>query len=312
VTPWRPLALTLLTLTGSGLAAGCSRPLAGSVAGAPVLSVATGLWPLAQVASLLGGDKVVVVDVVPPDQDPFSFVPDPAETDTLRSAGLVLEVPGLQPGVARAVTVHPVGTEPAGATGAPPTTATTAGPDVTVIAPTAGDQFVWLDPNSAARMVKTVETAMAAADPAAASLFRRNEGGLLAQLSSVGFDFSSTLSACPGTTLVTPDNALSALAADYQLKDLVVPAGAPPSVVHRTEADLPAGSPAAAIAEPWVGNSGVEAVASAAHLQVKTVDTLAGVPTDTAGDGGGPEYFAQLEKLLSTLTSALGCSSTEQ
>jgi zinc transport system substrate-binding protein len=308
VKPWRPLALTFLTLTGSGLASGCSRPLAGSVAGAPVLSVATGLWPLAQVASLLGGDKVVVVDVVPPGQDPFSFVPDAAETDSLRSAGLVLEVPGLQPGVARAVSVHPVGTEPAGATGAP----ATAGPGVTAIAPTAGDQFVWLDPNSAARMVKTVEAAMVAADPAAASLFQRNEGGLLAQLSSVGIDFSSTLSACPGTTLVTPDNALSALAADYQLQDLVVPAGAPASVVNRTEAALPAGSPAAAIAEPWVGNSGVEAVASAAHLPVKTVDTLAGPPTDTAGDGGGPEYFAQLEKLLSTLTSALGCSSTEQ
>lgn len=284
------MAIGLVTATGSFA---CSSSLPKSINAAPVLSVATGLWPLAQAARQIGGDKAAVVDVVPPATDPFSFQPDPSQARILTGSGLVLEVGGgFQPGVEAA------------AVGAPAVT-----PVAVDIGAT--DPYVWLDPASMAKAVTVIERAMAAADPAAASLFRRNASDLQNEIQSLGIDYSSTLSACPGTALVTPDAAFTAMAEAYGLTDRVVGSHPSPTQVNSEKIDIQSGRPTGVIVQPWVDNQGVEQVASAAGVRSHAVDTLATTPTNPVGTGQDP-YFASMEQLLGQLTKSLGCSTSEQ
>jgi zinc transport system substrate-binding protein len=237
---------------------------------------------------MIGGDKAAVDDIVPPGSNPLTFQPTSAQAAILRSSGLVLEIGGgFEPGIEQA------------ATGAP--AVLKLGPQLN-----SSDPYVWLDPATMQNAVGAVAAAMAAADPAAASLFQRNAGGIAAQVRSMGIDFSSTFSACPGTTIVTPDNAFSAMAAAYGLHDRVVGATPTAAEVTRLVAQLPSSVPAAAISEPWVDNNGLNTVAAAGHLRIHAVDTLAGAPADNSS------YFDLMEKNLSQISSALGCSAEGQ
>lgn len=258
------------------------------MATAPVLSVSTGLWPLAELATMIGGDKVAVDDLVPAGANPLTFQPSPGDTAVLRSSGLVLEIGGgFQPGIERAAAGTRAVLELGTALHTP-------------------DPYVWLDPATMQKAVGEVTSAMSSADPAAAALFHRNAGGVLAQVQSMGIDFSSTLSACPGTTIVTADRAFSVMAAAYGLHDEVVGEAPTAADVIRIVAALPSGTPAAAVSEPWVDNGGVDQVAAAAHLHVHQVDTLAGTPT------GNLTYFALMEKILGQIGPALGCPAEGQ
>lgn len=286
-----PAAATAAVL-GAAVLCSCSDSLPSSVTDAPVLSVATGLWPVAQVVSLIGGDKVAVDDVVPAGTDPLTYDPTAAQTDVLRSAGLVIEVGGgFQPALEQAASAAHSVTRLAGALGA-------------------ADPYVWLDPTTMTRAIGVITSAMGAVDPQAAALFKRNAGGVSAQLQSVGIDFSSTFGACPGDSLVLPDRAFTAMAADYQLHDAVVGPNPSASTVSRVLASLPSNSTPAGISEPWVDDSGVSAVASGGGFKVHQVDTLVAAPQGVAA--AADNYFSQMEQVLGDLSSALGCSSQEQ
>lgn len=274
------------------LCGACSSSLPPAVSGAPVLSVATGLWPLAQMAQMIGGTKVIVDDVVPPGSDPFTFDPGPAARDELRSSGLVLEIgDGFQPALEAA------------ATGAPAVTRLRSVLGVS-------DPYVWLDPNTMERAVTAITAAMSAADPAAKALFARNEGGLEAELQALDIAYSGTFTTCPGTALVTPDAAFSAMASDYGLHDSDVGADPSPAQLSTLVASLPTNSQPAGLSEPWVDDSGVEAAALAGHFKVHQVSTLTDPPPP--GPAAATDYFGQMQQVLGEISGALGCSSPEQ
>jgi zinc transport system substrate-binding protein len=289
---WRAAATGAALISTAGTFA-CSSALPKSIGAAPVLSIATGLWPLAQVARQIGGDKAAVVDVVPPATNPFTFQPNPSQTRIMTGSGLVLEIgSGFQPGVEAAAVGAPVIARIAGSIGA-------------------RDPYVWLDPATMGKAVSAIERAMAAADPGAAPLFQRNASDLQNEIQSLGIDYSSTLSACPGTSLVTPDDAFTATASAYGLTDRVVRAHPAPAQVNAEKVEIQAGRATGVIAEPWVDNSGVEQVAAAAGVRTHSIDTLATTPTSASGTGQDP-YFASMEAILGQLTKALGCSTSEQ
>lgn len=279
------MALTMLGL----VVVGCSNSLPSSVASAPVLSVATGLFPLAQAAEAVGGSKAVVDDVVPAGSDPFSFEPTSQQADILRSAGLVIEVGGgFQPGLEAAAAGTPSALRLGSALGR-------------------RDGYVWLDPDTMKKAVGSIADAMARADPQAAPLFRQNATSFSEEISSTGIDFSSTLSTCPGTAIVTPDDAFTAMAATYGLTDYVVGANAGQAESDRLVTTLEtAVQPARAVNEPWVGGAGVTRVAAAAGLRTISLDTLAGPPA--GGWPAGSDYIKLMEKTLVELGNALGCN----
>ena len=288
----RPAGPAALLAAVAFVVAGCTSALPPSAANAPVLSVVTGLWPLEQAALAIGGDKAAVDDLVPAGTDPLAYQPGASGTRVLQAAGLVLEVGGgFQPGFEQA------------ARGAPRVTAL--GSDLK-----ASDPYVWLDPATMERAVRAVAAAMTAANPAAGALYQRNAGGLQAEIQSLQIDYSSTLSTCPGHTIVTPDGAFAAMAGDFQLTDLIVGPAPGPGAVAADRARIDAGSAVGALSQPWTDDTGVATVAQAAGIKVHAIDTLAGAPKSPVA---GPDPYTQLmEKDLGTLSGSLGCNNNEQ
>ena len=281
----------LLTLV-PGLAAGCSSGLPRAAAGAPVLRVVTGAWPLAQAAAAIGGAKAAVGDVVPTGSDPLSFRPDPGGVKELQDAGLVLlGGASLQPALDSAAQGSRRVLRLADAL-------------------KTSDPYVWLDPATMQRAVQAMADAMSAANPPAAPLYERNAAGLRSEIGSLDIDFSSTLSTCRATTIVTPDGALAAMAAQYGLTDLIAPPTLSASAAGNLQSRLRASTGSAVLSEPWVDNDGVRQVAAGTGTRIHSIDTLTGTPD--GGTRGQDTYTSRMEQLLGALSGALGCDSGTQ
>jgi zinc transport system substrate-binding protein len=273
------------------MAAGCSQS-APADASAPVLTVATGLYPLAQAIEQIGQNKVSVTDVVPVGSDPTTFTPGPSQAAQVRRAALVVDIGGgFQPSFERA------------AIGAP---------DVLELQVKLGtpSPYVWLDPNTMQKAVTLMANAMAAADPAAAGVFRQGAQAFGASVQSTGIDYESTLSACPRETIFTADTAFAPMAGDYGLRDVAVGSSAGPSstAVRDAAHSVQAVGATTVFSEPWQPAATVDAVAAAAHVKVRLLDTLEGPP-----QGGWPpqaDYIKLMESNLGALSSALGCPNT--
>lgn len=272
------------------VAAGCgSAPAAKAT---PAIQVVTGLYPLAQAIEQVGGGTVSVTDVVPPGADPRTYGLTPAQVAEVHHAALAVEAGGLQPSFAAA------------AAGAHATVDVVAGLGT-------DDPYVWLDPPLMGRAVAAIGAALAAANPSAAGVYRKNAQGFAAEVQSTGIDYESTLSTCPRRAIATADGAFAALARQYDLEDLVVGAGADPAPtqVAGAASRVEAAGLTTVFAEPFVAAATVRAVASAAHAEVRDLDPLTGPPP--GGWAHHPDYVQLLEENLGTLSAALGCPNSE-
>jgi zinc transport system substrate-binding protein len=278
------LVAAVLALTGcQAHAATTNKP--------PTISVVTGLYPLAQAATQIGGSAVVVRDVVPAGSDPRSYQLSPAQAAEVRQAAVViLSAPGFQPALDAAAS----------------------GPGRVLnldAALNTADPYVWLNPQLMGRAVAAIAATLAAANPAAATGYRRGAEAFSAEVASTGIDYESTLSTCPRRAIVTADGAFAGMARQYGLVDQVVgPADqAGPALGAAAAADRASGA-TTAFREPFVPAGPLDAVAGAAHLTLRTLDPLTGPPP-----GGWPrqaDYIRLMEANLGALNGALGCPDT--
>ena len=265
--------------------------ISSSVSKAPVLQIATGLYPLAEAAIQIGQSKVEVVDIVPDGSDPRTFVPSEADAALMSNAGLVIEVGGgFQPAFERAA----------------------AGSKHLLTLGAIGDGgYPWLDPASMDTYISRIESAMAAADPPAASLFKAGAQALTAEVDSTGIDYQTTLSVCPHTTMFTVDGAFASMASTYGLHVVKLGSSTPSASATPRLASLVRSSGVSDVfAQTWADDAGVRTVALAAGVGVKTLDTLLGAPS-----GGWPPhtgYVQLLEANLGALDGALSCGGTLQ
>lgn len=282
-------------IAGAALAAGCSPGLPRSAAGAPVLKVVTALWPFAQAAEEIGGSKASVQDVVPVGDDPLAFRPGADATKALRQSGLVLLAgAGLQPAVEAAAQE-----------------ASRSSRTLRVAAATGtSNPYVWLDPAMMPRAVQAIGDAMAAANPAAAPLYRQNVVGLRSEIGSLDMDFSSTLSTCRATILVTPDRAFATMAAHYGLTDLVAASPMTAAGTDDLRSRIKGSTGAAGVIESGADDSGVRQVAAGTGMHLHPVDTLAAGPTTATR--GRNTYATRMEQVLGVLSAALECDSGNQ
>ncbi len=84
--------------------------------------------------------------------------------------------------------------------------------------------------------------------------------------------------------------------------------GAPPAAIRNVANEVQTGGATTVFSEPWQPDGVVDAVATAAHVKVRLLDTLAGPPP-----GGWPrqaDYINLMESDLGALSSALGCPNT--
>lgn len=284
------VALLAALVAAGGLAA-CSG--GGYPSGAPVLTVATGLFPLAQLVGQVAQGQVRVLDVIPPGHDPTTYTLTPAEVRTVRRASLVVDIGGgFQPSFERASTGARRVVSLRDALGAT-------------------DPRVWLDPGLFQRAIGVVASAMSRANPRAAKWYGNGARAYRAAVSSLDIDYRSTLSGCPDRTVFTADGAFDRLAHRYGLATdpLGTSAHPPPKAVAAAAKAVQASGAGAVFRQPWVDDATITAVAAAAGVKVRTLDTLEGPPP-----GGWPPhatYADLMEANLGALSSALHCPNTE-
>jgi zinc transport system substrate-binding protein len=279
------LAAAMLTSAGCETAGtGPTRPAS--------IEVVTGLYPLAQAVEQVGGRAVSVTDVVPAGTDPRAYRLSAAQEAEVRQASLVIVAGfGFQPSL------------DAAASGARRVL------DLqTALSST--DPYVWLDPEVMVPAVTSIADALEAANPAAAALYRAGARAFSAEVASTGIDYQSTLSVCPRRTIVTADEAFVQMAQSYGLTDQVVGVAGPAGRTGVTAAAAAAQSAGVttAFSEPFVAPGPIQAVAAAAHLQVRVLDPLTGPPP--GGWARQADYLRLMEANLGALNRALGCPDT--
>lgn len=280
------LAAVAVAASGCG---GASTP-----ASAPVISVVTGLYPLAQVAAEVGGDHVRVTDVVPDGTNPLTAPVGAAAQTAIRSAAVVVDVGGgYQPAL-----------EAAAATA----------PRVVSVTATLGpaQSGPWLDPRQITRLASALQAAFSAANPAAASTYANGATDVAAEMSSVAADFQNSLSDCPRHVIVTADGSFAAMSRSFGLTDAVAGASASPAPadVARAADTVRNARATTVFSEPWVPSATVTAAAGVAGAKVRTLDTLIGAPS--GGWPKGATLARLLENDLTVVTSALQCAGMGQ
>lgn len=281
---WARTAAALVAVAAAAVGCGSAGTVAPS---APVLYVATGLYPISAVVAEIGGRAVHVVDVVPVGQDPLTWPLSAGAVGTVHGADLVVAAGGgLQPsftaaatGARRILDLH-----------ADPTTA---------------EPYVWLDPTAMKSVVAALTTAMAAADPPAAGAFRANARAVTDEIASTGIDYESTLGVCPRRAIVTADTAFAAVAHRYGITDRTLAATPDPAALSAGVAAVRSSGATEVYRETWVDDTTAQAVASLAHVKLGHLDPLTGAPP-----GGWPAhatYLQLLESNLGALSNGLGC-----
>ena len=167
----RAFALAILLLASVG------------TVGAKPLEIVASFTVLADVVRQVGGDRVAVRSLVPPNGDVHEFEPAPEHARALKSADLVFTSGlGLEPWfdrLARAAGLR----KPAVAVST----------QITPLRPNrpgqpAVDPHVWNDPHNVMVWAKAVADALAAADPVDAETFRRHADAFIAQLQDADRD----------------------------------------------------------------------------------------------------------------------------
>jgi zinc transport system substrate-binding protein len=288
-------AVVAVALASALLAAGCGGGGGTSTPSAPVLTVVTGLWPLAQAATAIGQRDVKVVDVVPDGHDPGPYHLATAAAAEVRAAPVVLEIGGgFQPSFEAAAATNPHTVKLLPSPGASP--------------------YVWLNPYGMEHVATTIAAAMTAADPAAKGTFSGGLADLQASLAALDDDYQSTLSVCPDQKLVTVTGAFAGLHPRYPVTDVAIARG--PLTPVPTQAEVAADVAAIRASgakeiydESWIPQSDIVEATAIAEVKVGTIDTLAGPPAAgyPQGSSRALPYIGEMEQVLSTLSSALHC-----
>lgn len=223
-------ALAALSLLLLGLVLGACSSNA-PAAGAAKVSVVTTLYPLEFLARRIGGDRVDVVNVVPPGVEPHDWEPSPRDIAAIQRARvLIYNGAGFEPWAARVVRDLPKnGPLVIQATDGLPLMRPHSGEGEEGAASGGPDPHVWLSPALFTREAEQVKNALAKADPAGAQTYAANLDSLKAQLAALSDDMKRGVSSCAQNTFVTSHAAFGYLAKELGLRQIFVSGLAPES-----------------------------------------------------------------------------------
>ena len=219
------------------LAAGCSRqgegaatsggtPAPASSPPAKKLLVMATIAPMYCFAKNIAGNLADVEMIVPPGDDPRTFVPSQEEAARIMQADMVvengfgfegwmdrIEARGLKPGAIRVLAARGTGPGIPGLPGdsdSPPG----AGPDFTAGPP---DPHVWLDPLMAIKEVQNIRDALMARDPKNADEYLANENQYEAALRELDDDVGLVTVDIASRSFVCLGNSFTYFLSRYQL-----------------------------------------------------------------------------------------------
>ncbi|MBD8062881.1 metal ABC transporter substrate-binding protein [Oceanitalea stevensii] len=218
----RTLSAVLAVLALSGCAAfqdqdtGAGATAATSAGG--TVTVLTGVYPLEYLAKEIGGDRVSVGSLTPPNVDPHTLELSPRTVADMGAAGLVVHVSGFQAAVDDAVAATGVRAFDAA--------------EHTELLPADGhdhghahdddaehaeeahdhegealDPHLWLDPVRLAEVGTALGEELAQIDPDGASAYRANAERVAAELAELDADITAGLATCERDTIVVAHEA---------------------------------------------------------------------------------------------------------
>jgi zinc transport system substrate-binding protein len=288
------------------------------------LPVVAALYPLAEWAAAVGGDRVTVRNLTPAGGDPHGFEPTPGDLKAARQARVVVTLaPGFQPAVDRVLAGSDAGQIRVVATAGLPLIPAHGHAEQHASGGDHGarhggeghghgpyDPHVWLDPVRAKQIVSALAAALAKADPAGQPTFEANARAYAATLDTLDARFKATLGTCRQKTLVTSHAAFGYLADRYGLEQEAIRGLNP-------EAE-PTPRRLAEVAK-FVKAHGVRAIFTETVVSPKVAETLAretGARTlvlhtleslDDAELAAGKRYATVMEENLRALATGLEC-----
>ncbi|WP_103563447.1 metal ABC transporter substrate-binding protein [Actinomadura rubteroloni] len=289
----RPAVLAAaLALAAAGLTA-CGDGGTGGRA-----DVLAAFYPMAFLASRVGGPDVAVSTLTRPGAEPHDLELTPKQIGHVKKARLTVYVKGLQPAVDDAVR-HQAGRRALDAAALVPLLPAPEGKGT--------DPHLWLDPSRMAVLATAVGERLARADPAHAPAYRDRAKTLAGQLTALDTAFRTGLRRCARTTIVTAHAAFGYLAARYGLRQVPV-AGVDPAAEPspRRLADLAAlvraTGATTVFTETLASPKVAAALARAAGARTAVLDPLEGIRR-----GSDDDYLSVMRSNLTVLRSALGC-----
>jgi ABC-type Zn uptake system ZnuABC Zn-binding protein ZnuA len=295
-----------------------SVPLVALLALAPAafaqdrIQVVTTTTDLRSLAEAIGGDRVVVVSLVPPNLDAEEYQPKPQDVLRLKQARLLVRVgldydlwlDRLLPRVGRPEISRggPAYVDASFAIAVLELRGMSVGPG-DGHAHGSGNPHYWLDPKNAETITANILEALAHIDPANARTYEANRQAFLARLNAKLTEWESKLSVLKGMPIVAYHNSWPYFARRFRL-DVIgfieTKPGVPPSPAHLAEIvrDMRARGARIVVREPHEPERDVAFVASRTGAQV--VKLAASVGALPGADG----YISLFDVNVAALTAA--------
>jgi len=256
------------------------------------LEVVASLFPIAEVLRVVGGDAVVVTDLMPPGVEPHDFELKPSDVEKVHDADVVVVIGGgFQPAVekaasrgdARVLTLLPAGEQ---------------------------DPHLWLDPTAMQIIAGQVASSFGELRPKAADGFARRAKAFRDRLGDLDSAFRAGLATCRIRTLVTAHGAFGHLARRYDLEQVGVAGidpSAEPSPARIDElAELVNNRGVTTVfTETLVSPRVAKALAREAGVRTAVLDPIEGVGADEVKSRLG--YLDLMRRNLAVLRAALAC-----
>jgi zinc transport system substrate-binding protein len=289
MTARRTVALAVAALAVVGA---CSRGREQAPSSSAAIDVVAAFYPLAEVATEVGGGRVRVTNKTPPGTEPHDLELTPKQVDLIEGADVVVYLGRhFQPALAEAAK-------------------RSKGEKVDALPEDPTDPHVWLDPVRMAAIVDRVAAALAKADPTAASTYDANAAAYKGGLASLDAEFAAGLKGCARTRIVTAHEAFGYLATRYDLTQTAITGLSPesepdPKRLAELADEVKADGTTTVFTETLVSPKVADTLAREAGVATAVLNPLEGLTPDEVK--AGQSYVTVMRSNLATLRTALGC-----
>jgi zinc transport system substrate-binding protein len=259
------------------------------------------MYPLAEFARRVGGERVTVTTLVPAGVDAHDYEPTPRDLAALtRVRLLIYNGAGFEPWVAKLLTQVPDGTVKVKATEGLPLSTANGGTD----------PHVWLDPVLAQEQVARILEGLVRVDPDGRAAYEANAAGLRADLEALHRAFASGLARCRRREFITSHAAFGYLARRYGLVMIPISGLAPqaePSAARLAAVARLARQRGIRViyADPLADRRGAETVAREVGAVVEVLHPLEGLTPEEQRQG--KKYITVMHENLRHLAQGLEC-----
>ena len=171
------------------------------------------------------------------------------------------------------------------------------------------DPHLWLDPANMVELTRSVESALATADPDNAETYAANAEALVEELETLDTDFSEGVATCERRDIVVSHAAFGYLAGAYDLEQIAIngldPSNEPSAAQLAQISDLVQDEDITTVfTERLVSSAVADTVAREAGVETAVLDPIEGLTDETADE----DYISLMRQNLEAITQANDCS----